>query len=899
MTPHRPLAPLAALCLTTICLTVPGLADLPPDSRHGGQAPVWRGADAHDGAGLSDLHRAVRFGDWPAVLEALAGGADPAAADAEGVTPLHLAAIRGDTAIVRLLLDAGADARTADRRGRTALHFAAQSGTKDVYALLLERGGAVNARDARGDTPLHAAARLARTDALHVLLAAGAEVDAANDDGQTALHVLGTAARDEPEVDGQVVELALVLIAAGADPQRKDVNGTQAWPRAEEPGGGRTPPGYPTTTDVANALLNYANTYPLLCERHLVGTSVQGRQFFAAKISDNVGIEEDEPEFKWVANMHGDEVTGLVMCLNMIDYLLVNYGVDPRVTNLVDEVEIWIVPTMNPDGYTLNRRENANWVDLNRDFPEGSGSNPDENTTTGRAAETAAIMTWVWAHSFTHGGNFHGGALVANYPFDNDGMGSTFSPTPDEDLFVYVAEQYSYYNPPMWNSAEFYHGITNGAAWYSIDGGMQDWNYRYEGCNDITFEIGTKTPPYSQMPTYWSQNRDSMLAYMETCLIGVRGRVTDADTGAPLDAVVTVVGRDHPIYTDPDVGDYHRMLMPGTYQLRFEAAGYDPMTAVVTVNSGPATVVDVPLGPPPQLTYPNGGETLYVDTPVTITWTGSPLAQFQVQATYNFGAVYPYTDGFESGVFDPAYSSGGSLPWQIVGGTVHSGTKSARAGAITHNQISWLTRTADAGPLSFWYKVSSEPNYDWFNFYIDGVQTLHRSGNVNWTYYATTLGPGPHELKWQYSKDGSANGGSDTVWIDDLSLTGDATTWSDVVAATPVGATSCAWTPAQATSAGKVRLRATYGAGVFGAWDESDASFVIAEAPAWPPGDMNCSGALGFDDINPFVLALTDPAAWALEYPGCPLSNGDVSGNGSFGFEDINPFVALLAGGAP
>ncbi len=59
-------------------------------------------------------------------------------------------------------------------------------------------------------------------------------------------------------------------------------------------------------------------------------------------------------------------------------------------------------------------------------------------------------------------------------------------------------------------------------------------------------------------------------------------------------------------------------------------------------------------------------------------------------------------------------------------------------------------------------------------------------------------------------------------------------------------------------------------------------------------GDVNCDGQVGFGDINAFVLALSDPAAYATAYPGCPLGNRDVNGNGTFGFDDINPFVTLL-----
>ncbi len=62
-------------------------------------------------------------------------------------------------------------------------------------------------------------------------------------------------------------------------------------------------------------------------------------------------------------------------------------------------------------------------------------------------------------------------------------------------------------------------------------------------------------------------------------------------------------------------------------------------------------------------------------------------------------------------------------------------------------------------------------------------------------------------------------------------------------------------------------------------------------------GDLNCHGTVNFGDINPFVLYLSDFAAWQTAYPGCPAENGDINGDGLFpDFGDINPFVALLSG---
>jgi len=126
---------------------------------------------------------------------------------------------------------------------------------------------------------------------------------------------------------------------------------------------------------------------------------------------------------------------------------------------------------------------------------------------------------------------------------------------------------------------------------------MQDWLYRYLGCNALTLEISEeKWPAESTLPGYWADNAESMLSYFEAAHMGVRGLVTDAVTGLGVFASVTVAGNDQPVFTDGDVGDYHRMLLPGTYDLTIEAAGYAARTVTaVTVSAGAAARVDVAL----------------------------------------------------------------------------------------------------------------------------------------------------------------------------------------------------------------------------------------------------------------------------------------------------------------
>ncbi len=128
---------------------------------------------------------------------------------------------------------------------------------------------------------------------------------------------------------------------------------------------------YDTLTDELNI---YAEAYPEICRLYTLGQSVQGRELWAVLISDNPDDDEDEPEFKYVSTIHGNEPEGTEMCLYFIDLLLTEYGTDERITNLVDSTAIWIVPLMNPDGLALGTRKNANGIDLNRNFPLLTGN---------------------------------------------------------------------------------------------------------------------------------------------------------------------------------------------------------------------------------------------------------------------------------------------------------------------------------------------------------------------------------------------------------------------------------------------------------------------------------------------------------------------------------------------
>ena len=363
---------------------------------------------------------------------------------------------------------------------------------------------------------------------------------------------------------------------------------------------------YPTYDAYVSMMNGFASTYPNLCQIINVGTTVNGRAILVAKISDNVASEEKEPEVLLTSTIHGDETTGWILMLRLIDTLLSQYGTNPRLTNIVNSMELYIGPNTNPDGtyYGGNntvsnaRRYNANGVDLNRNYPNYDGSLNQGAI----QPETQALMDFANAHSFVFGANYHGGAEVVNYPWDY-----TYTRHPDDAWFLSSSLVYASNAQANGPSGYFTgissNGVTNGADWYSIAGGRQDWmNYTRNG-REVTIECSnTKMPAASTMPNYWNYNYEAMLSYLELALDGIHGTVVDA-YGNPLSATISISGYDNTystIETDATHGDFYRYLQPGTYTLTVTTPGYDPQNVQVTVSANAMIPVTVVFGEVPN-----------------------------------------------------------------------------------------------------------------------------------------------------------------------------------------------------------------------------------------------------------------------------------------------------------
>jgi len=309
---------------------------------------------------------------------------------------------------------------------------------------------------------------------------------------------------------------------------------------------------------------------------------------------------------------------------------------DKMVRTLINETRIHLMPSMNPDGYELayaggaksdgawlTGRSNAKGVDLNRDFPnldamlfyleEHGIPRYDHlmeifNDESKHQPETRAVARWILSVPFVLSANMHEGDLVANYPFDLSRVNgeNKYSISPDDSTFRYLAQSYSLWHASMANASRpkcdmdgqndnfaKKGGITNGARWYSVEGGMQDFNYLASNCFEITLELSCqKFPPEEQLEQFWKDNEKALYHFMWQVHAGVKGVVQCAETGQLIaNAVIWASNMSdpknptiirHPV-TSASNGDYWRLLLPGAYNITVQAKGYHPVSKLVTV----------------------------------------------------------------------------------------------------------------------------------------------------------------------------------------------------------------------------------------------------------------------------------------------------------------------------
>jgi hypothetical protein len=327
---------------------------------------------------------------------------------------------------------------------------------------------------------------------------------------------------------------------------------------------------YPSPKQIEKVLKQFAAKYPSIMKLFSVGKSIQNRDLWMVKLSDNVNVDEIEPEVKYIANMHGNEIVGRELMVLLIKDLLEAYSNgDTRIKELINNNEIYIMPTMNPDGSNAKRRGNAKYTDLNRDFPDFT-TQDNQNSPAGRDPETKAIMKFQAERNFSLSANFHGGAKVVNYPWD-----TTSNSFPMDKLVKNLSIEYAKENQDMRNSRRFKHGVVNGYTWYEVDGGMQDWSYKWHGDLQVTIELSNnKWPDYSGVDGYYKENRESLVRYLERASQGAGFKSRDKSLSGQVEIIKILNAGPSSLGKFPfGRGEYYKILENGQYLFKVSAQG--------------------------------------------------------------------------------------------------------------------------------------------------------------------------------------------------------------------------------------------------------------------------------------------------------------------------------------
>ena len=246
-----------------------------------------------------------------------------------------------------------------------------------------------------------------------------------------------------------------------------------------------------TMTEIYSELDQMASLYPnLITTKYVIGNNqtIENRNVYAVKISDNPSTNEDEPEILYTSLTHAREPGAMMGLIWYMWYLLENYGTNQEITYLVDNLEMYFVPVVNPDGYEYNRTTDPNgggmWrknkrgsygVDLNRNFGYmwgydniGSSGNQNDETYRGTAGfsepETQILRDFCNEHNFVLAHNHHtySGLIIIPWGYDE-------ITTPDDP----------YYRATL-NLMSSENGYTTGQGWeilYVVNGDSNDWMY--------------------------------------------------------------------------------------------------------------------------------------------------------------------------------------------------------------------------------------------------------------------------------------------------------------------------------------------------------------------------------------------------------------------------------------
>ena len=309
-----------------------------------------------------------------------------------------------------------------------------------------------------------------------------------------------------------LVEQTLEVIGTTAEAERVKALGfpVTILEYLDEGGGPEADDRYLDPGEVEAMILGYEASYPQIIEVQNLGTTEEGRPYYAVKISDNPGLEEDEPAVVFDFEHHAREVMVVEVAMDIIDYLVTRYGSDPDVTRWVDDTEIWVIPNHNPDGSAYVFNVNDNWrknrrnngdgtfgVDPNRNYPfqfglcNGSSAITSSGIYRGPFAvsepETVAILGLAGQHDPVVNLSYHAFGEKVLYPY---GCAGTFPN--DKDASVMFGERLAR-TMVRDSGVGFYDAGYSWAILNVIDGESKSWFHSATGALSYTVELNASS----------------------------------------------------------------------------------------------------------------------------------------------------------------------------------------------------------------------------------------------------------------------------------------------------------------------------------------------------------------------------------------------------------------------
>ncbi|MBI4431153.1 MAG: hypothetical protein HY587_05530 [Candidatus Omnitrophica bacterium] len=396
--------------------------------------------------------------------------------------------------------------------------------------------------------------------------------------------------------------------------------------------------GYHTSTQIEALLRQFAETFPNITALVPIGSSHQGRTIWALKISDNAGLEEDEPAILFNGQHHAREIITPEIVLDIILRLTTQYNIDAELTDWINRYEIWCVPVVNPDGnervfgIDLNWRKNvrdndgngqinfSDGVDLNRNYPfywggwaNGSSGTRSSSTyrgpSSGSEPEALAIMRLAEKERFVFSVSYHSTGEVVLYALSSNSFASPQNvliqpAVPDQSMSRVIAREFASHIIRDNGTA----GYGSSPALYPVDGVDRDWQYFSQGT--IAFVVETTRSGLGFQPNYNTWRNPIVFgqrpgwAYLLQRMNGpaISGHVREAGSGKPVVAEIIIDEITHPSgevrVSNPRFGYFHITAVPGDYTVTFRAPNYVEQTILVHVGNGPSDL-NVELFPRP------------------------------------------------------------------------------------------------------------------------------------------------------------------------------------------------------------------------------------------------------------------------------------------------------------